>query len=434
MINRYLLIKILDTGIVKLLSAFSGVVATLFITRYFAPTEAGNILFAIAVFTSVGVLIRLGMDNIVLKYSSIDNFSSQSFFIFCKSVRWIAIPSGLVLFSSLTIYLFFNHLSEKLNCILIILLGIPFYGFTYLYSFVLQGKADIRWSIFMQNFGINLIFSIYAITISSFNSISVTFAASLIFLSTLTVFFFATLLFIRDYSWSQFFTELSSTSLERNVVSDLAERRNYLFSASFMSVLIQWAGIVIGGLLLVEDEIAYLSVAQRAALLISFALMVVNIVVSPKYSKMWAVGNTINIEKLAKSSSFLLIVTVTPFLILLFVFSSEAMAVFGSGYSQAGQYFVILLVGQFVNVATGSVGYLLNMTGHEKEVRNTTMISGVYALFSTLLFTISFGAVGTAVSISSSVVLQNLILSYFVYKRLNFLPFNIFSLLKKSNR
>ena len=86
----------------------------------------------------------------------------------------------------------------------------------------------------------------------------------------------------------------------------------------------------------------------------------------------------------------------------------------------------MVAVGQVINVITGSVGYLLNMTGHEKDMRNVVLFSGPLAIVLAFSLTSHFGLMGAAYATAISVATQNLLAVWMVKKRLGFNTLNIF--------
>ena len=79
---------------------------------------------------------------------------------------------------------------------------------------------------------------------------------------------------------------------------------------------------------------------------------------------------------------------------------------------------VVLALGQFVNVATGSVGYLLMMTGHEKLMRNSVAIAAALNLALNLTLVPVAGAMGAAIATAISLATLNLVATYYVWSHL----------------
>jgi len=116
----------------------------------------------------------------------------------------------------------------------------------------------------------------------------------------------------------------------------------------------------------------------------------------------------------------------TPVLFVMLVFPSLIMVNFGGGYIVSSPLLQVMVVGQFVNVATGSVGYLLTMTNHEKDFRNVVFISGVVSLPLAFILTKEYGALGASYATAFSISIQSLLAAYMVKIRLGFNSLNIF--------
>ena len=98
-----------------------------------------------------------------------------------------------------------------------------------------------------------------------------------------------------------------------------------------------------------------------------------------------------------------------PLILFLMFFAEDVLALFGAEF-QAGAWLLrILLVAQFVNLAAGPVGNLLNMTGHEHGVRRITAISTLIgtALFLVLVFPL--GALGVGITLLVTMTCTNLL-------------------------
>lgn len=187
-----------------------------------------------------------------------------------------------------------------------------------------------------------------------------------------------------------------------------------------MTQLTQFSGQFIAGAWVASDEIAQLAVAQRTALLTSFILMAVNLVVAPRFASMYKKGEMNELESLALSSVKLMVLFALPIVLFMVVFPGFILSLFGEGFSEGAVYLQILAIGQFVNVVTGSVGYLLAMSGHEKDFRNTVLISGPIAVGLGFALVPFYGAIGSAIATAVAVATQNLVAVWWVKKRLGF--------------
>ncbi|MEY8213179.1 MAG: MATE family efflux transporter, partial [Colwellia sp.] len=132
-----------------------------------------------------------------------------------------------------------------------------------------------------------------------------------------------------------------------------------------MSLAVQWSGVLIAAVFVSSTDIAYLSAAQRTAMLTSFVLLVVNMVVAPRYARLWQENKINEIQRLAKWSTRGMAMLAAPIVAAMIFLPEVIMGLFGAEFKVAGNLLAIMAIGQFINVATGSVGYLLNMSGHE---------------------------------------------------------------------
>ena len=101
------------------------------------------------------------------------------------------------------------------------------------------------------------------------------------------------------------------------------------------------------------------------------------------------------------------------------------MGLFGEQYKQGANLLRILVIGQFINVITGSVGFLLNMTGFEKDMRNIVFLSGAIALLLNFILIPIYGVTGAAIATSIAIALQSLFAVYMVRRRLGFNTLNL---------
>lgn len=200
---------------------------------------------------------------------------------------------------------------------------------------------------------------------------------------------------------------------------ELWESCKPLFVISLMSgAVLSWAPLLLLGIWASNLEVGIFGAAMRLAILVSFLLVTLNNVVAPKFAELHARADMVALGSLARRSAAMLTLLVSPLFVTLFIFSEEAMSLYGPEFADGGTILVILMVGQFVNVVTGSVGYLLMMSGHAKTIRNITVASAVLQLVLVLMLAPLMGALGAAIASSLALAAVNLTSTYFVYKKL----------------
>lgn len=209
-----------------------------------------------------------------------------------------------------------------------------------------------------------------------------------------------------------------------NTRSPLSNDERILFKASlfdyfvpgFMHYLIQWGGVLIISVLLSSEEVGKFSAAQRLSYLVNFILIVANSIVSPRFAVLYRDKNLKKIEDLAVKSSTLMALFSIVTAVVIAIFSSHLFAFLGVEVSMTILY--ILISGQLINVSTGSVSLLLNMTGHEKDMRNVMCFSALATVILLLILVPLLGSFGAAISLSVGLGLQNILATIKVYQAL----------------
>ena len=159
--------------------------------------------------------------------------------------------------------------------------------------------------------------------------------------------------------------------------------------------------------------------ASRTVLLSILVLIAVNAIAAPKFAALWRAGDVDGLRRSVLHCSRLLVALSAP-IFLLFLFAPTAvMGLFGGAFARDGApLLAIMALGQFVNVATGSIVPLLAMSGNERLVRNNVAFGAGASLALCLALIPWLGAYGAAVATSASLALVNLAGAYLVWARL----------------
>ena len=133
--------------------------------------------------------------------------------------------------------------------------------------------------------------------------------------------------------------------------------------AALFSQLLFWTDLFVLTNYAPTGEVGVYSAALRAGQIIVLFLTSVSLMFSPFVADMHSRGQTERLDKLFKNLTRWTLAATLPAFMLLVVAPSDALRVFGSEFSGGQTALLILLGGQFINVATGSVGFVLIMVG-----------------------------------------------------------------------
>src|SRR5690606_38562703 len=91
---------------------------------------------------------------------------------------------------------------------------------------------------------------------------------------------------------------------------------------------------------------------------------------------------------------------------------SVFLSLFGADFTRGITALLLLSLAQLVNVATGSVGVLLNMTGNQHAMRNSVLIGGAILLVLAVVLSPLYGMNGMAAANAAGMVLQNVLAAF----------------------
>lgn len=187
-----------------------------------------------------------------------------------------------------------------------------------------------------------------------------------------------------------------------------------------MQLLTTHIDVVILGWFEDAESVGVYRVAAQAAILVAFGLDAINTVVAPSIARLHRQLRFDELQYVATHSA--LYSTGIAFIVIatFVVFGEELLrVVFGSEFAAGNKVLLVLCIGQAVNAAVGSVGYILKMCGYERDVATAVAGSAVVNIVLNLLLIPGFGEVGAAVATACSLTILNVYLAWRVYSRLS---------------
>jgi O-antigen/teichoic acid export membrane protein len=168
---------------------------------------------------------------------------------------------------------------------------------------------------------------------------------------------------------------------------------------------------------------AYAAAARISQVLLLF-LTSLNLVFSPFAADLHARGHRERLDELFKRSTRWALAATLPLLIVLFVGADDVLHAFSSRFEAGEGALRILLAGQAANVATGSVGFILIMTGFTglDLIDNALGVALLVVLAAAL--TAAFGIEGTATAAALSIASLNLLRLVQVRRRVGIQPYD----------
>lgn len=164
------------------------------------------------------------------------------------------------------------------------------------------------------------------------------------------------------------------------------------------------------------------TVANRGAGIITFVLIAFNISLGPTFASLYVSGKIEELQKVITKSCRLIFLAALPIALALIIFGYWFLLLFGSEFIPGKSVLTILCLGQLINACTGSVAILLNMTGHQKYTAIGVSFSGLLNIILNFSLIPIWGAEGAATATTISTIIWNLLLVFWVYKKLKIYP------------
>lgn len=402
---------------IRLLSSVSAFLFTVLITRSIGASGAGIFFTGLSLATVASILFRFGTDGAALKYIArehgLDNFElARSYFLFGLTV---SIIGGLL--GTLLLYLG-------------VWTGIRYYGLdadygTYLaaFSFSLLPlsimalmseslKATDRVSMSVIVSGL-INFVVAGILLSPMRSIFGNVGVSIAYLSGLVAAITMAAVHLRHYLRMGPILPVRTLDYVRSL-------RHFWLISIFNRAIGPYAPLLLLSLLSTVEQVGLFGTAFRVAMVLSLFLAAANAVLSPRISQLYYRGELTKLCILTRRFAFFQNIFVVPLLVTMVVSREQLMGLFGPEFVSGATAFTILAIGQVFNSLTGSVGNILVMTGHEREMWFSSVFGTVLMLLASILLVPSFAATGAAFATAFGVIATNTSALLFVRLRLGF--------------
>ncbi len=206
-----------------------------------------------------------------------------------------------------------------------------------------------------------------------------------------------------------------------------------LMLAGSMSFIMQWTDTLMLGVFRPEEEVGVYAVASRVAKLATLTLFAVNIIAAPKFAELYGTRDHEKLEQTVQGSTRMIFWSSLPLVLVLLLAPSFILGIFGREFTAGVPALYVLTVGQLIWTASGLVGTLLAMTGHQHTFRNIMLFSTVMNILLNLSLIPPFGINGAALATALSLVTWNLLGAFFVKKHLSISSFYLPVFFRKSS-
>ncbi len=222
------------------------------------------------------------------------------------------------------------------------------------------------------------------------------------------------------YSWDRRIHAPISIGQSVQRLGALRSTATSMFLTGTLFMVMTWSDTLMVGYFLDAEHVGLYRVAFKIATLITFTQFAVNAHIAPLISAAWKAQDRKGLQASVYRVAFLNTVLGIPAFVVLTGWGDYFLSFFAENsdqiLAQVG-LLRILCIGQIVNALCGPVMYLLNMTGHEWEAKNTMLIAVVVNVLANAILIPTLGLEGAAWATSITMSLWNVWALVAVYRK-----------------
>lgn len=426
------LLDLLKKSGVSLLLKLAGGLSSFFVTftagRMLGTGGSGLFFLSLAVVTVASAISRLGLDQAITRFVSeareqkawdeINGIYVRAQATVCVTSSFISLI--LFTFAELICESFFDK-PEMVSVFRWMSLAIVGFAITWTHARFFQGLQEIKSFQVFQNLGITICFLCF-LGFSRFllnNNLGLPATFGLLFcFASICMAATAHYAWAYTHSWFSWSGHSSSWITIRPTLPPL-------FGMQLMQQLNTWLPQIVLGFHFAAEEVGVYNASFRIANLTSLVLLGVNGVVYPKFASLHSSGERNRLRALAQTSAKIMTAACLPLLLMLMIWPSQILNLLGDGFSSGAVILRIMAIGQLLNVASGSVAGLLNMTGNQDLGIRCSLAAFTSLVISLLILVPLVGAMGAAISQVLGIAVSMGLFTIACHSRLGFAPLDI---------
>ncbi|RCT55350.1 flippase [Winogradskyella sp. KYW1333] len=407
--------KSIPTAFVKILGMVLSILISIFLGRMLGADGLGVINLSNRIVAILLVVCLFGMRQVLIKeiaigYSGNDNKrigDSLKTAYFFNLILSISVSLILILLSPWLANNFFEV--PELEMVLVIsFIVFPFQILTRIFSSGLAGFRKI-WQASLVDQTLSTFVTFLVLMIYYIIDVEITIINVII--AYVIGRFVATV--VLGIYWNTIF---SSTEKNERKTKELLKTAFPILLVTVTETIYKNVDIIMIGWLCSAKEVGIYTVASRIAIISGFLLNVAHSAVAPKVAVLYNDNKKEELQTLIQYLTGALFITALLILVISVVFSELILAIWGTEFKSGYLVLIILAIGQFFNVSTGTVGTILTMTGFEKKLLSVNTFFMILNLILNCIFINAWGIEGAAVAYMILIIGMNFTRVFYVYK------------------
>lgn len=402
----------------KVLNFFLGLALSVVLARYLGPNQYGVYAFALSLVGMLGLPVQIGLPTLILRevarYHTLDGLS--------KIKGLISISNRVVIYISLVVIalVFVMHgwffqgrgsYELKHETILVAVILIPLVALSRVREAWLQGMGFVLIAQLADKIALPIVMISLVLLVNTFVVVTAPIAMAS-YLGALTVSFLLSYFFVKRYLYPAIKIVPVEYELAKWIKSIIP--LSFLAGVNFINTQVD---ILMLGVFSSSSEVALYKVATSGAVLMIFAMVALESVISPKIVEMYTSKKITSLQRmLTLSARFSGVFAVFCFLFFMLFGRDLIHLVYGNSYKDSYSVLVILALAQIVNASVGSVHAVLNLTGHEKYTLRAGLLAALINITLNILLIPKYGAIGAAIAMATSIIFINILLAVILWR------------------
>lgn len=364
---------------------------------------------SLSLVTLISSIFDMGMDNAMIRYIAIyrgrkqQTNSIRSLVIFCTSLVGITgLLGAFIVLVLAPVLAALIHKPEATPVLQILAPIIPLLCMQTVWTGGLQGLKEFKRRVFIQRFLVPLVLLLLMTGALLFWR-NITGVAVLALLSTIIS------TTINLYFLFRAVSRISGRGEEKYEVRTWLGFALPNFLTTIVNTMLDSIDTLLLAFFVSNVQIGLYAAAIKISLFISLPLTSLNIVFMPTIADLYARKELQRLEAMFKIVTKWTITLSLPIFVISTLFSVPLLELSGKSFVEAWPLLIALSVGYMISAATGSVGFMLLMTGHQKYSLFNSLATIILNIVLGLILTPRYGAIGTAISTGVAISVINII-------------------------
>lgn len=383
------------------------------IQRGFGAGPFGLYSLCLSVVMLVSSIFDLGLDDAMVRYISIYRGKGQpnllrGLVIFCTALAGCAGLLGALLVWFLAPDIAgIKHSPGALPLLQLMIPFIPLFCMQSVWSAGLQGFKAFKWRVLSQRMIMpSMMFVLLVVDLLFFRFVFLS-GVVLALLASTIVGVIVSLFFLM-----KMLRRIDNTAAEQYELREWLSFASPNFLTSIVDTVLESTDtLLLAFFALSNVAIGQYSAAIKFSIIIALPLQSLNVMFTPTIAELYSKGEIQKLKAMFKIVTKWTITFSLPIFWIAVLFSASLLGLSdhnGHDYSDAWPLLIAFAMGAIINTGTGSVGYMLLMTGHQK----LSFLNSLAAVFMNVvlgvILTPRYGAMGTAIATGAAICVVNL--------------------------